>query len=169
LERIAKLGYDWDGEGAEAISNESLKTAASLVRIAEDVTQKVMGQNDALNRLLSTFFGPDVAHSLTTQGSIVSIYSNHPGLEQKKATGLIRDPWDAILAKTNTWSVPGLYPTVEGGVTLKWILRGKELQCTALGDTVEVIRWGSVDSYDSDDLWDLKVDQTREHFEWLMR
>ena len=169
LERIAKLGHNWDGEGAEAISEESVSTAATLVKIAQDVTGKVMGRNGALNWLLSAFCGPDIGLSLTTHGLFASIHSNRPGPEQKAAAGLIGDPWDAILAKTYTVSVPGLYPTVEGGVTLKWILRGKELQCTALGDTVEVIRWKSADSYDSDGLWDLKVEQTREHFEWLMR
>jgi hypothetical protein len=169
LTRISKFGDNWDGEGAEHVSEESVKTALSLINIAQDVKREVADQNEPFKWRISPFCEPEISTSLTTQGSIASILTYSPEQEPSTATELIRDAWNAILARISTESVPGLYPTVEGGVTLKWIHRGKELQCTALGDTVEVIRWKSADSYDSDGLWDLNVEETREHFEWLMR
>ena len=162
LERISRFGDNWDGEGAERISEESVATALSLLNAAKDVTRKVAEQNEPFRWQISTFGEPEITKSLTTLRYSLD-------LEPSTATQLMRDAWSAIRARIFAESVPGLYPTVEGGVTLKWIHRGKELQCTALGSSIEVIRWKSSDAYDSDGLWDLNVEQTREHFEWLMR
>ena len=165
LTRISKFGDNWDGEGAEHVSEESVKTAFSLI----DVARKLLAQNEPLKWLLGAPCGHAAGLCSTTRGSFASIHATTVGLGQGTATGLIGDARDSILARKCAVSAPGIYPTVEGGVTLKWIHREKELECTVLGDAVEAVRWESADSYSSDGLWDLKVEQTREHFEWLMR
>ena len=66
-------------------------------------------------------------------------------------------------------SVPIISPAIEGGVTLKWIHGSKELKCTLLGDTVEVVRWRSPDRYESDGFWEIPVPRVAEHFEWLLQ
>jgi hypothetical protein len=152
LERIAKLRRDWDGEGAEPVSKESIDTALALIKMAQEVMCKVEDQNEPFLYQSSIF-----------------IQELSPELRSRTTSGLLNNPWDAIVTRIIPEPIPGLYPTVEGGVTLKWIHRGKELQCTAQGDIVEVIRWKSTDAYDSDGLWDLNVEQIREHIEWLMR
>lgn len=161
LERIAKLGYDWDGEGAEAITSDSVITVLTLLKIGQEVKRNIEIENESFNRFLKSCYWPSqglTVNDLLTQEQKPQILS-----------GLTGDPWDAFRQEISTETSPSLYPSVEGGITLKWIHRGKELQCTAFGDTVEVIRWKSSDAYDSDGLWDMKVEQTREHFEWLLR
>ena len=64
---------------------------------------------------------------------------------------------------------PGLYPSIEGGVVLKWVSGDRELKCTVMGETVEVVRWRSADAYASDGLWDVPVQGVWEHFEWLLQ
>lgn len=72
------------------------------------------------------------------------------------------------LATTAECPLPALFPTVDGGVLLKWTYGDKELKCTVVGDGVEVIRWKSVQAYESDGLWELPVRRVAEHFEWLL-
>lgn len=112
LMRIANLGQNWDGEGAEPVPLEAVKTAAVLLFLAKST----------------------VAHIPVTQCTF-----------------------------------PSITPAVEGGVTVNWIRGGKELKCTVLGSTVEVVRWRSPDRYESDGLWEIPAWRVAEHFEWLLR
>jgi hypothetical protein len=109
---IANLNPNWDGEGAEAIPQNAVNTAATLLFLAKSA------------------------------------------LEQ---SNMAQCP------------VPTLSPAVEGGIMLKWMHRSKELKCIVLGDLVEVVRWRSPNSYESDGLWEVPVEQVKEHFEWLLR
>jgi hypothetical protein len=65
--------------------------------------------------------------------------------------------------------LPLLVPSVEGGITLKWIRAEKELKCTVNGESVEVVRWGSAEAYESQGLWELPVKRVPEHFAWLLQ
>jgi hypothetical protein len=65
--------------------------------------------------------------------------------------------------------VPGVFPSVDGAIVLKWVVGNKELKCTATDEVVEVVRWNSVEAYESDGLWEVPVHQTSEHFEWLLQ
>jgi hypothetical protein len=73
------------------------------------------------------------------------------------------------LAGGSTPSLPSLFPSVDGGITLKWIRGTKELKCTVFGNTVEVVRWRSLDAYESEGLWEVPVQEVGEHVEWLLR
>lgn len=66
-------------------------------------------------------------------------------------------------------TVPALIPSVDGGVILKWLRGNKELKCTIFGERVEVVRWRSLDRYESDGFWEVAVPQVSEHFEWLLQ
>ena len=112
LMRIASLGPNWDGEGAEAVPQSAVVTTAELLFLARTVSRR-----------------PTVAQS----------------------------------------SFPTLMPAVDGGVTFKWTRAGKELKCTVLDGTVEVVRWKSPDGYESDGMWEIPVSKVAEHFEWLVQ
>ena len=64
---------------------------------------------------------------------------------------------------------PIVLPAVDGGVILKWVQGNKELKCTVRNDFVEVIRWRSLDRYESDGFWEIPVPHVAEHFEWLLQ
>jgi hypothetical protein len=112
LMRIASLEPNWDGEGAEAVSQNAVKGATILLFLARSAMEQ---------------------------------YAHSPG------------------------PMPTLYATVEGSVALKWIHGQKELKCTVLGDIVEVVRWRSLDRYESDGFWEIPVGRVGEHLEWLLQ
>ena len=64
---------------------------------------------------------------------------------------------------------PILIPAIDGGVTLKWVQGIRELKCTVRADVVEVVRWRSLDGYESDGFWEIPVQRVAEHFEWLLQ
>jgi hypothetical protein len=64
---------------------------------------------------------------------------------------------------------PIVLPTVDGGVILKWVQGNRELKCIVRGDIVEVIRWRSLDGFESDGFWEIPVTRVAEHFEWLLQ
>jgi hypothetical protein len=68
-----------------------------------------------------------------------------------------------------TYAMPLLVPSVDGGITLKWVHNSKELHCTVDGNTAEVIRWSSLDAYESDGLWETPIHGVAEHFRWLFQ
>lgn len=169
LERIAKLAENWDGEGAINPSSETLESAKLLVDLGIQVAQASGDRRDIIATLQEAFLASTQIIDLP---GIVS--TGHR--KNYRTTGLLTFDMPGIgisqsLNKENDIgeTKPSLYPTVDGGVTLEWIYRGRELKCTAKGETIEVIRWQSTESYESDGLWDISVEQTREHFEWLMR
>jgi hypothetical protein len=65
--------------------------------------------------------------------------------------------------------VPSVIPTIDGGVTFKWVRQPKELKCTVRTEIVEVVRWRSPDRYESDGYWEVPVQRVAEHFQWLLR
>jgi hypothetical protein len=65
--------------------------------------------------------------------------------------------------------LPTIVPAVDGGVTLKWVQGNRELKCIVRSDNVEVVRWRSLDRYESDGFWELPVQRVAEHFEWLLQ
>ena len=66
-------------------------------------------------------------------------------------------------------TVPLIIPDVEGGVILKWVQGNRELKCIVRSDIVEVVRWRSLDRYESDGFWEIPVSRVAEHFEWLLK
>jgi hypothetical protein len=112
LMRVASLGPNWDGEGAEPVTPKSVSTFAVLLALARNAAQQSMN---------------------------------------------LECP------------IPTLFPSIDGGMILKWVRGPKELKCTVLDQAVEVIRWKSPDSYESDGLWEVPVQGVSEHFEWLLR
>ena len=66
-------------------------------------------------------------------------------------------------------TLPTIIPAVDGGVTLKWVQGNRELKCIVRGDIVEVVRWRSLDRYESDGYWEIPVPRVVEHFEWLLQ
>ena len=66
-------------------------------------------------------------------------------------------------------TVPIVMPAIDGGVILKWVQGGRELKCIVRGDIVEVVRWRSLDGYESDGFWEIPVPRVAEHFEWLLQ
>jgi hypothetical protein len=65
--------------------------------------------------------------------------------------------------------MPSIIPAVDGAVIFKWIREPRELKCTVRADIVEVVRWKSSDTYESDGYWEVPVQQVAEHFKWLLR
>jgi hypothetical protein len=110
--RISTLPRDWDGDGAQAISADAVRTAYTLLSLAQTAAQSC--------RLLQC-------------------------------------------------PVPGVFPSVDGTIVLKWVVGSKELKCTATDVMVEVVRWSSVEAYESDGLWEVPVHQISEHFAWLLQ
>lgn len=169
LEKISKLEENWDGEGADKPSEKTIDSARSLINLALQVAS-TSGE-------AKYFFEP-------TQSAILfqTNLASSPGIVasghkyDNRSTGLLT--FDKSLMTTSlsfteedkfAQLMPSLYPTVDGGVTLKLFFGGKELKCTAMGGTIEIIRWQSAETYESDGLWDLNIEQTREHLEWLMK
>jgi hypothetical protein len=169
LDEIKKLDENWDGEGADKPSDETIASARELINLAF--------------RFVSTFTEADyfvepIQPAFLSQMHLLRLpwifaTGNRYG---SQATGLLT--FDKSLIATSRSGAdedkfaqlkPGLYPTVDGGVTLKLFFEGKELKCTAMGGTIEVIRWKSSESYESDGLWELNIEQIWEHLEWLMK
>jgi hypothetical protein len=169
LDSLRKLEQNWDGEGAKAISIESAKTAASLLRIAREVFEQVMDIRNSFESLLSTLLGSRPGLTSTSYSTLASPGSFNVSQIGTAGIGLIGVACDAIRKKSSPIPAPKLYPRVDGDLSLKWAYDAKELDCTAMGESVEVIRWSSPDLFESDGLWDLAAEQTREHFEWLIR
>jgi hypothetical protein len=169
LKQISKLKRNWDGEGAEKPSPKTLKAARTLLKLAAKTMRarrERMGLSRALWLRLSSPL-PDLNVSANQQ----LVFKARPWSIDALEAGLTISGATPITAQQEepSESDAALYPTIDGAVTLKWIYHGRELKCTITGDSVEVVRWRSDASYESDGLWDLTVEQTREHFEWLMR
>lgn len=169
LKQISKLKKNWDGEGAEKPSLKTLRAVRSLLELATK-TMSAQRERTGLSRALWLRLSsplPDLNVSANQQ--LAS--SARPVLGSALEAGLTISGAIQTIAQPEgpSESDAALYPTIDGSVTLKWIYRGRELKCTITEGSVEVVRWKSDASYESDGLWDLAVEQTREHFEWLMR
>jgi hypothetical protein len=112
LMRIASLGTNWDGEGAEAVPPKAARNTGVLLFLARAAME---------------------------QSTIAQC------------------------------TVPIVMPAIDGGVILKWVQGGRELKCIVRGDIVEVVRWRSLDGYESDGFWEIPVPRVAEHFEWLLQ
>jgi hypothetical protein len=73
-----------------------------------------------------------------------------------------------VLERKNTSSLPSVRPFPDGSVFFKWICGQKELAITIEGTNVEVQRWEPLDAFQSQGLWEISVDATAEHVEWVL-
>jgi len=169
LKQISKLKKNWDGEGAEKPSVKTIKATRGLLELARE-TVRARREHIMLSRALwSRLTSPLPDLNVSANQQLVSMARALS--EAAPGAGLTINGETQITSQSEepSESDAALYATVDGAVTLKWTYRGRELKCTITDDSVEVIRWKSDASYESDGLWDLPVEQTREHFEWLMR
>jgi len=73
-----------------------------------------------------------------------------------------------VLERKNTNSVPSVRAFPDGSIFFKWIRGQKELAITVQGRNVEVQRWEPLDAFQSQGLWQISVDATSEHVEWVL-
>jgi hypothetical protein len=73
-----------------------------------------------------------------------------------------------VLERRNTISSPSVRPFPDGSIFFKWIRGQKELAITVEGRVVEAQRWEPLDAFHSLGLWEIPVDATSEHVEWLL-
>jgi hypothetical protein len=106
---FAQLPRNWDGEGAEPVSGE---TVAATLQILERIA--------------------------------------------------------IVLERKNTSSLPSVRPFPDGSVFFKWICGQKELTLTVDGQSIEVQRWEPLNAFQSQGLWEISVDATTEHVEWVL-
>jgi hypothetical protein len=106
---FAQLSQNWDREGAEPISRETISTALQIIE--------------------------------------------HIAI---------------VLERKNTSSLPSVRPFPDGSVFFKWICGQKELAITVEGRNLEVQRWEPLDAFQSQGLWEIPVDATAEHVEWVL-
>ncbi|HTC95721.1 MAG TPA: hypothetical protein VK699_19925 [Terriglobales bacterium] len=106
---FARLATNWDNDGAEAVSRQTVATAEQLIE--------------------------------------------HVAL---------------VLERKNTSTSPCVRPFPDGSVFFKWIQGQKELAVTVLGRHVEVQRWEPLDTFRSQGLWQISIDDVSEHIEWVL-
>jgi len=75
---------------------------------------------------------------------------------------------ELILSRKNILSSPSVRPSPDGSVTFKWIQGQKELDLMVTGQAVEAQRWHPLESYESEGLWEISVDDTPEQIEWVL-
>jgi hypothetical protein len=73
-----------------------------------------------------------------------------------------------VLGRKNTCAAPSVRPFPDGSVFFKWIQGQRELTLTVLGRSIEAQRWEPLDAYHSQGLWEISVDETPEHIEWVL-
>ena len=73
-----------------------------------------------------------------------------------------------VLERKNTLSIPTVRPFPDGSIFFKWIRGQKEVAITVEGRNVEVQRWEPLDTFHSLGLWEIPVDATSEHVEWIL-
>lgn len=73
-----------------------------------------------------------------------------------------------ILERRDTSAEPSVLPFPDGSIFFKLIQGQKELAITVLGRTVEAQRWHPLDAFHSQGLWQIQVDDVREHIEWVL-
>jgi hypothetical protein len=73
-----------------------------------------------------------------------------------------------VLERKNTVSSPSVRPFPDGSIFFKWIRGQKELAMTVEGRNVEAQRWEPLDAFHSQGLWEIPVDATSEHVEWVL-
>jgi hypothetical protein len=73
-----------------------------------------------------------------------------------------------VLSRKNILSSPSIRPFPDGSVFFKWVQGQRELTITIHGQNVDVQRWEPLDSYESQGLWEVSVDDTPEHIEWVL-
>jgi len=73
-----------------------------------------------------------------------------------------------MLSRKNALSSPSVRPFPDGSVFFKWVQGQRELTITIQGQSVDVQRWEPLDSYESQGLWEVSVDDTPEHIEWVL-
>jgi hypothetical protein len=73
-----------------------------------------------------------------------------------------------VLERKNTSSFPSVRAFPDGSVFFKWIRGQKELAITVEGTNIEVQRWEPLDAFQSQGLWEISVDATAEHVEWVL-
>jgi hypothetical protein len=73
-----------------------------------------------------------------------------------------------MLSRKNSLSSPSIRPFPDGSVFFKWVQGQRELTMTVRGQSVDVQRWEPLDSYESQGLWEISVDDTPEHIEWVL-
>jgi hypothetical protein len=75
---------------------------------------------------------------------------------------------ELILSRKNILSSPSVRPSPDGSVTFKWIQGQKELDLVVTGQAVDAQRWHPLESYESEGLWEISVDDTPEQIEWVL-
>lgn len=73
-----------------------------------------------------------------------------------------------VLERKNTNSAPLVRPFPDGSIFFKWIRGQKELAITVDGWGVEVQRWEPLNAFHSQGLWEISVDATSEHVDWVL-
>lgn len=73
-----------------------------------------------------------------------------------------------VLSRKNILSSPSIRPFPDGSVFFKWVQGQRELTITIHGQNVDVQRWEPLDSYESQGLWEVSVDDAPEHIEWVL-
>lgn len=66
-------------------------------------------------------------------------------------------------------SSPFFVPFPDGTLQVKWLNKDKELSISMLDRVLEVQRWDSRNSYDSQGYWEISISEIADHLAWIAR